>query len=100
MYKIILSSYRAIQRAQKVIFESLFMGLHVVTYVTFSLYPIKIDISEQTISFIIVLIANLSFPLQLSKRYFTDLYRSLNIILISCIVDQILAVNQGQSCKI
>ena len=53
MFKVIISSDRAIQHAQEVIFESSFMGLHGVTYVTFSLYPIKIDIAEQIISFII-----------------------------------------------
>ena len=53
------------------------------------------DITEQVISFIIVFINNLSFTLQLSERYSNDLARPLNIILISCIVGQILAVNQG-----
>ena len=53
MFKIIISSARTIQQAQKVIFERLFMALHGVTYVTFSLYPITIDITEQIISFII-----------------------------------------------
>ena len=95
MFKIIISSDRAIQQTQKVIFESSIMALHGVTYVTFSLYPIKIDIAEQIISFIIFFIANLSFTLQLSKRCYIGLYRTLNIILISCIVGQILAVNQG-----
>ena len=96
MFKIIISSDRAIQKAQKVIFEISFKALHGVTYVTFSLYPIKIDITEQIIYFIIFFIANLSFSLQLSKRYFIGLFRTLNIILISCIVGQILAVNQGR----
>ena len=53
MFKIIISSDSAIQQAQKVIFESSFMTLHAVTYVTFSLCTIKIDITEQIISFII-----------------------------------------------
>ena len=53
MFQIIISSDRAIQQAQKMIFESSFMALHDVTYVTFSLHPIKIDITEQIISFII-----------------------------------------------
>ena len=53
MFKIIISSDRTIQQAQKVIFESSFMALHGVTYVTFSLYAIKIDITGQIISFII-----------------------------------------------
>ena len=83
MFKIIISSDRAIQQAQKVIFESSFMTLHGVTYVTFSLYTIKIDITEQIISFIIFFLAYLSFSLQLSKRCFICLYRTLNIILIS-----------------
>ena len=43
----------------------------------------------------IFFIANLSFSLQLSKRYFIGHFRTLNIILIPCIVGQILAVNQG-----
>ena len=77
------------------IFESSFMALHGVTYVTFSVYPIKIDITEQIISFIVLFIANLSFYLQLSKICYIGLYRTLNIILISCIVGQILAVNQS-----
>ena len=76
------------------IFKSSFMALHGVTYVKCSLYSIKIDITEQIISFIIFFIANLSFSLQLSKRYFIGLFRTLNIVLISCIVGQILAVNQ------
>ena len=100
MFKIIISSDRAIQQAQKVIFEHWFMALHGVTYVTFLLYPIKIDITEQIISFIIFFIAKLSFSLQLSKRYFTGLYKTLNIVLISCIVGQILAISQGHPCKI
>ena len=83
------------QQAQKVIFESSFMALHGVTYDTFSLYPIKIDITEKKNSFIIFFIANLSFTLQLSKRYFIGLFKTLNIILISCIVGQILVINQG-----
>ena len=95
MFKIIISSDRAIQQAQKLIFESSLMALQGVTYVTFLLYPIKINITEQMISFIIFFIANLSFSLQLSKRRYIGLYRTLNIILISCIVGQILAVNQG-----
>ena len=53
------------------------------------------DIIEQIISFIIFFIANLSFSLQLSKRYIIGISRTLNIILISCIVGHILAVNQG-----
>ena len=40
--------------------------------------------------------ANLSFSSQLSKTYFIGLFRTLNIILIHCVVGQILAVNQGQ----
>ena len=60
-----------------------------------SLYRIKIDITEQLISFIIFFIANLSLSLQLSKIYFIGLFRTLNIILISCIVGQILAVNES-----
>ena len=49
MFKIIISSDRAIQQAQKAVFESSFMIFHGVTYVyfAFSLYPIKIDITEQ-----------------------------------------------------
>ena len=90
---LVISSDRAIQQAQKVIFKSLFMALHSVAYVTFSLYPKKIDITEQIISFIIFFIANLRFSLELSKIYFIGLYRTLNIILISCMVGQILAVN-------
>ena len=70
MFKLIISSDRAIQQAQNVIFESLFMALHGVTYVTFSLYPIKIDMTEQSNYFIIFFIAKLCFCLQLSKRYF------------------------------
>ena len=58
MFKIIISSDRAIQQAQKVIFDSSFMALHGVTYVTFSLYPIKVDITEQIIYFIIFFFAN------------------------------------------
>ena len=83
MFKIIISSDIATQQAQKVIFESSYLVLHGVTYVTFSLYPIKIDITEQIISFIIFFIANLSFSLQFSKRHFIGLFRTLNIILIS-----------------
>ena len=83
MLKIIISADRAIQQAQKVIFKSLFMALNGVTYVTFLLYPIKIDITEQIIPFMIFFIANLSFSLQLSKIYFIILFRTLNIILIS-----------------
>ena len=47
MFKIIILSDRTIQKAQKVIFESSFMALHGVTYVTFLLYPIKINVTEQ-----------------------------------------------------
>ena len=102
MFKIIIhvSSDRAFQQAQKVIFESSFMALHGVTNGTFLLYPIKIDITEQIISFMIFFIPNLSFSFQLSKRYFIGLFRTLNIILISCIVGPILAVNQCHPCKI
>ena len=53
------------------------------------------DISEQIIDFIIVFIVNSIFTLQLTKIYFYGLSRTLNIILISHIVGQILAVNQG-----
>ena len=53
------------------------------------------DITEKIISFLICFIINLSFTLQLSKIYFIGLSRTLNIILISCIVGQILAGNQG-----
>ena len=53
------------------------------------------DITEQIISFIIFFIAILSFTLQFSKRYFIGLSRTLNIVFISCIVGQILVVNQG-----
>ena len=67
MFKIIISSDRAILQAQRVIFKRSFMALYGVTYVTFSLYPIKVDITNQIISFIIFVIANLSFSLQLSK---------------------------------
>ena len=70
MFKLIISSDRAIQQAQNVIFESLFLALHGVTYVTFSLYPIKIDMTERSNYFIIFFIAKLCFCLQLSKRYF------------------------------
>ena len=58
------------------------------------------DITEQIISFIIFFIVNLSFTLKLSEIYFNGLSRTLNIILISCIVGQILAVNQGHPCNI
>ena len=58
------------------------------------------DITEQIISFIIFFVANLSFTLQFSKRYFIGLSRTLNIIFISCIVGQILVVNQGHPYKI
>ena len=53
--------------------------------------------TEQIIYFITFVIANLSFSLQLSKRYFIGFFRTLNIIVVSCIVGQILAVNQGQT---
>ena len=53
------------------------------------------DITEQITSVMIFFFVNLSFTLQLSKIYFNGLSRTLNIILISCIVGQILAVNQG-----
>ena len=43
MFKIVISFNRAIQQAQKVIFESSFLALHGFTYVIFLLYPIKID---------------------------------------------------------
>ena len=82
------------------IFESSLMALHGVTYVTFSLHPINIDITEQIISFILFFVAYLRFSLQLSKIYFIGLYRTLNIIIIPCKVGQILAVNQGHPCKI
>ena len=58
MFKIVISSDRAIQQAQKVIFESSFMALHGVTYVTISLYPIKNFITEEMIYFIIFFVAN------------------------------------------
>ena len=64
MFKLIISSDKDIQQAQNVIFESSFMALH---GVTFSLYPIKIDMTEQNNSYIIFFIANLTFYLQLSK---------------------------------
>ena len=69
MFKLIISSDRAIQQAQHVVFESLFMALHGVTYVTFTLYPIKIDMTEQSNYFIISFIAKLCFCLQLSEQY-------------------------------
>ena len=59
MFKLIISSDKTITQTQKAIFKSSFMTLHGVTYVTFSLYPIKINITEQTISFIIFFIASL-----------------------------------------
>ena len=62
------------------IFEILFMALHGVTYVRFSLYRINNDITGQIISFIVCFIANLSFSLQLSKRYFIGLFKTPNII--------------------
>ena len=68
MFKISISSDRAIRQAQKLTFESSLMALHGVTYVTFLLYPTKIDITEKIISFIILFIANLSFSLRLYKR--------------------------------
>ena len=71
------------------------MALYGVTYVTFSLYPIQMILQKKIISFIVFFIINLRFSLQLSKRYFVALFRPLNIILISCIVGQILAVDQG-----
>ena len=95
MFKMIILSDRTVQQAQKVIFKSSFMALHSVTYDTFSLYPIKIVITEEIISFTIFVIVNLSLSLQLSKRYLIGLYRTLYIILMSCIFGQILAVNQG-----
>ena len=61
MFKLIISSDRAIQQAQNVIFESLFMALHGVTYVTFSFYPIKIDMTEQSNYFIIFSLPNYAF---------------------------------------
>ena len=67
MFKLIISSDKDIQQAQNVIFESSFMALHGVTCVTFSLYPTKIDMTEQNNSYIIFFIANLSFCFQLSK---------------------------------
>ena len=73
MFKILISSDRAIQQAQKVIFKSSFLALHGVIYGTVSLYHIKIDITEQLISFIIFFIANLSFSLQF-KHYSHILY--------------------------
>ena len=53
------------------------------------------DITEQIIYFILVFIVNSNFNLQLTKIYFYGLTRTLNIILITCIVGQIFAVNQG-----
>ena len=47
MFEIIISTDKAIQQTQKVIFKSSFMALHGVTYVTLSLYPIKMDITEK-----------------------------------------------------
>ena len=47
MFKIIISSNRTIQQAQKMMFESSFMALHGVTYVTFSLYPIKLILQNK-----------------------------------------------------
>ena len=70
MFKLIISSDRAIQQTQNVIFESLFTALHGVTYVIYSLYLIKIDMTEQSNYFIVFVIAKLCFCLQLSKRYF------------------------------
>ena len=70
MFKLIISSDRAIQQAQHVVFESLFMALHDVTYVTFTLYLIKIDMTEQSNYFIIFFIAKLCFCLQVSEQYF------------------------------
>ena len=81
MFKIIISSDRTIKQAQKVIFESSFMAL---LGVIFSLYPVKWILQNKYF-----------FYLHLSKRYFYGLSRTLNIILISCIVGKILAVNRG-----
>ena len=61
MFKIIISYDSSIQQVQKVIFESSFMALHGVSYVTFSLYLIKIDTTEQIISFIKFLLPILAF---------------------------------------
>ena len=60
MFEIIISSDRAIQQAQKVIFKSSFVALHGVTYISLSLHPIKIDVTEQIMIFIIFFIANLN----------------------------------------
>ena len=100
MFKIIISSDIAIQQAQKVIFEKFVYGLTwwYIRYIF--VIPYKIDITVQIVSFIIFFIANLSFSLQLSIIYFIGLSTNLNIILISCIVGQILAVNQVTPCKI
>ena len=94
MFKLIISSDRAIQQAQNVIFESSFMALHGVTYVTFSLYPIKIDMTEQS-NYFIFFIAKLMLLFAIILTIFFGLFRTLNIILIFCIVGQILNVNQG-----
>ena len=67
------------------------MASHGVTCVTFSLYPI------------LFFFAYLSYSLQSSKRFFFVCFfvisRSVNIILIFCIVGQILAVNEGPHVK-
>ena len=47
MFKIIILSDIKIQQAQNVIFESSFMALHGVTYVTFSLYSIKLLLQKK-----------------------------------------------------
>ena len=60
MFKLIITD-KAIQQAPNVTFESSFMALHGVTYVTFSLYTIKIDMTEGNNYFVIFFIANLSF---------------------------------------
>ena len=94
MFKIIILSDRKIQQAQKDLRKFVY-GLTwcYICYIFVILY--KIVITEEIISFTIFFIVNLSLSLQLSKRHFIGLYRTLNIILISCTVGQILAVNQG-----
>ena len=52
-------------------------------------------ILDQTVSLIIEFVANFIFSLHLSERYFICLFKTLNLILISVIVCQLLDIEIG-----
>ena len=63
--------------------------------VTLFIIHSKMKIPDQTVSLIIYFVFNISFSLQLSEGYFIGLSKTLNFIIISGIVCQLLDVDHG-----